>query len=565
MDIEGKFHSEGLLSLVKELFGSQAFRSFVFESYLLLNKMRNNKVPLSLAQVGEEISSVHAIHWSCFFQLPEITLWLLNQDRDCLNYVSRFGSPIHCATSSLLIPDATSRKCGNEILRILLEQGADVNQFGTSSQMRLFECLWSSPPSIAKMLLDAGFICSREMLFLPSRSKVLDSIEPKHVLDSDKDLLFQLKNGNLKSGRDPRTRIQIVSSPESSPFETLGQRLLRAVKCDRLAEAMSLIGKNADVDTVDFEGCTPLHYAVSQNNLEIVRALIAAGADLHKPNRNGLRPSVLVAKHGAGRILSLIFVTSDLYLHRDDTGRTPLHIAAYHGNRHLVQEFAKDTWNIERMSRVDFEGFTPFLIAAQAGQLLMINEFLQCLPTEHLNMTTADGRTALHLACSSGSASAISILLKKSFDPNKTTSKGSTALHSAMATKNWSIRMDIVDLLLTNGADPLVLDCDGNSPLHLLPSISIQSQVRNIGITPPVINLLTRSSSMASVRNSYGQMPIHMATSSHFLNSLPWLKLYLDSGHDMFTEDNKGRTSCYMLFSSYLRTKIQGGGAIPAQ
>ncbi|KAJ7896953.1 ankyrin repeat-containing domain protein, partial [Mycena leptocephala] len=51
-----------------------------------------------------------------------------------------------------------------------------------------------------------------------------------------------------------------------------------------------LVDKQAEVDLVDNNGCTPLHIAVSAGHDEIVQELVGAGADVTKQNSKGLTP-----------------------------------------------------------------------------------------------------------------------------------------------------------------------------------------------------------------------------------------------------------------------------------
>lgn len=60
-----------------------------------------------------------------------------------------------------------------------------------------------------------------------------------------------------------------------------------------------LLGAGAAVDPLNAEGNTPLTVAVfnSEGRGEVIEALLAAGADRHRPNRTGISPLDL-----AGRI-----------------------------------------------------------------------------------------------------------------------------------------------------------------------------------------------------------------------------------------------------------------------
>ena len=54
--------------------------------------------------------------------------------------------------------------------------------------------------------------------------------------------------------------------------------------------AVLLIGKGADVNTMDGRGHTPLHRAAQKSRKEIVELLIAKGADVNAKDNQGITP-----------------------------------------------------------------------------------------------------------------------------------------------------------------------------------------------------------------------------------------------------------------------------------
>ena len=78
-----------------------------------------------------------------------------------------------------------------------------------------------------------------------------------------------------------------------------------------VAAVKNALARHADVNELDGSGFTPLHLAVSQNNVEIIELLLKAGADVRQVDRSGLdalseavmcnRPEIvkLLLDHGA--------------------------------------------------------------------------------------------------------------------------------------------------------------------------------------------------------------------------------------------------------------------------
>ena len=69
-----------------------------------------------------------------------------------------------------------------------------------------------------------------------------------------------------------------------------GQDLVAAVRNRDAAEARQLLRQRANVNAVDAEGMTALHWAAHWADQELVKQLIAAGANVKAGNRYGVTP-----------------------------------------------------------------------------------------------------------------------------------------------------------------------------------------------------------------------------------------------------------------------------------
>ena len=67
---------------------------------------------------------------------------------------------------------------------------------------------------------------------------------------------------------------------------------------DVVAVRALLSERPADVNATEPDGATALHYAANRGNLEIVEALLAAGADAAAANRYGVTPVSLASRSG---------------------------------------------------------------------------------------------------------------------------------------------------------------------------------------------------------------------------------------------------------------------------
>jgi len=71
-------------------------------------------------------------------------------------------------------------------------------------------------------------------------------------------------------------------------------------------KVMSLPDAKALIDMVDEDGCTALHYAASEGRLEIVEALMRAGAATAPENSSGQTPLALAKEGAFDAVISLL-------------------------------------------------------------------------------------------------------------------------------------------------------------------------------------------------------------------------------------------------------------------
>ncbi|XP_004709079.1 ankyrin repeat domain-containing protein 49 [Echinops telfairi] len=121
--------------------------------------------------------------------------------------------------------------------------------------------------------------------------------------------------------------------------------LLWAAEQNRLTTVQRLLSENAThVNTRDEDEYTPLHRAAYGGHLDIVRELIAQGADVHAVTVDGWTPLHSACKWNNTSVASLL-LQHDADINAQTKGRlTPLHFAA--GNRD-----SKDTLELLLMNR----------------------------------------------------------------------------------------------------------------------------------------------------------------------------------------------------------------------
>lgn len=122
--------------------------------------------------------------------------------------------------------------------------------------------------------------------------------------------------------------------------EQLNKQLLESIEDVDVASVKDLLEKGADVNTTDTYGRTPLRIAVDEdeNATEIVKALLEKGA---KPDKvrdtNMTTPLQIAAEIGNVEIVkALLDADADVYV-RNNHDKTPLELAEYEGHKEIVE------------------------------------------------------------------------------------------------------------------------------------------------------------------------------------------------------------------------------------
>jgi ankyrin repeat protein len=188
--------------------------------------------------------------------------------------------------------------------------------------------------------------------------------------------------------------------------------VLAAVKAKNTAAVQKALQQHGDANEADPDGTSALHWAALEDRLDIVEALLAAGA---KPN-----------------------VTNDY-------GRTPLAVALDHANAPITEALLKG--GADPRMRLPGMG-TALIAAARTGSAAVINLLLNTgVNPNELEPNT--GQTALIWAAAEGHAEAVKALIDGNADISLHTGKGQTVMFFAVRKGNIAV----VDALLTAGAD----------------------------------------------------------------------------------------------------------------
>jgi len=261
-----------------------------------------------------------------------------------------------------------------------------------------------------------------------------------------------------------------------SPYGKTQKPIIAALRSGSSEPVKFAIDRGANSNAtkkIDGQSFPVLSMAIFQGKSEIVRLLIENGADVNQPTSDRLYPLHFAIGLKGGlitpdnmnseaptQILNLLFAANPLIEARDNSGPTPLHVAAQTGSVEAAKALITRGASVDAINNA---GNTPLFLAAREGYLPMLRELL----TSGANVMISNslGGTPLHAAASGGSIESVKILILSGADVKAQTQSGATSLVSAIMQK----KIDVARYLSDYSPSTLkIADNDGWTPLHLL-------------------------------------------------------------------------------------------------
>ncbi len=251
------------------------------------------------------------------------------------------------------------------------------------------------------------------------------------------------------------------------------------------------------------KGHTPLHIAAAKGYLNIIKFLLAAGADLNAKTEERDTIAHIACRYSQLEVLQyLCSYINQGQLKVDDSnayGNTPLHSVAYsyYGDDEKALVFVLENWK------------------------------------PNVNAQNSRGATALHTVAESGELSRLKALIKYGATIDIRDPKGQTPIHYATATTVGEQKIELIRELLAKGANINDRDNQGRTPLHLAvlefhhKSETLQSLIHDLhadinaadhnGRTPyhiaciyrfkPFIELLEKAKADPNLKDNLGYSP----------------------------------------------------------
>ena len=275
----------------------------------------------------------------------------------------------------------------------------------------------------------------------------------------------------MKFTRDPRVK-KLLDAAEKGNVAAV-RRLLEegadpnAILEDRMENALTIAiyYRQADViramagSKADFNGGwphTPLSLGVRTQNLDLIRALVEAGADVDKPNSSGQSALQIAVQEGWVEVAAeLVRLGADPNLvpqkkkHETVSNYSPMQWAAMEGNKKMLAALKSAAPGAKTDKKLLA---TQLCGAAAAGDLAEVKRLVE---KEDVGVDARDARDATPLvsAAAAGKAKVVRFLLDRGADVNLVGGKRSDG-HSPLIAAALSGNVDVVRLLVEAGADP---------------------------------------------------------------------------------------------------------------
>jgi len=403
---------------------------------------------------------------------------------------------------------ANSGKC-TSIVKLLLKHGANINGVCDKGETALYRACESKKVEVVQLLLDAGADVS---------------ITTPHAYP-----LYAACTVN-----DARKAHNMSEEYQS----------------DAAAIIELLLKNRVDVNLKCPKGGTALHKAIRSGLTDAVRLLLENGADVGDCNESSTQhPLYIACNEGSALILDL------LLQHSTKSNFSPpvtnlLGVAVEKGFAGVTKVLCEHGADVNKAVLCGKTVFVYVLeqMAFSRLKLSITDKDLQLLRLlveagADVNVTTFDGQSALHIACSGGSCEMLQLLLQHGANCNKTKSDGKTALHVAYEKQNLAA----VELLLKSGADPNIEAFFGYSepfsrmPLQLIMPLLFLAASKGDNAS---VGILSQYGAEVNWRDKEGNTALHVAKTSAVVKTLT------DAGADVNVVNRNNETPLYAICAS---------------
>jgi ankyrin repeat protein len=263
--------------------------------------------------------------------------------------------------------------------------------------------------------------------------------------------------------------ISVHAAPSRAPLADAAEKMDRAT-------IRALLKQHVAVNTPQIDGMTALHWATYQDDVELTKLLVRAGANVKAANRYGVTPLSLACTNGNAAIVEVLLRAGADFNAPLPGGETPLMTAARTGTLAVVKALIARGANVD--SKDERRWQTALMWAAAEGHAPVVQALIDA--DADFRIPVPSGLTPLMFAVREGRADAVRVLLKAGADVNETIPTvgrrrgyggglppaGATPLLLAVRNAHY----ELASLLLDAGANPNAA-LPGYTVLHAITAV----------------------------------------------------------------------------------------------
>ncbi len=234
-------------------------------------------------------------------------------------------------------------------------------------------------------------------------------------------------------------------------------RLIDAVKKADLLTVNALLKQHVDVNTQSLDGTSALHWAADQDNIDIAKMLIAAGANVKAANDYGITPLTLACVNGSSAMVDVLLKAGADPNTVFSEGETALMTASRTGNVDVVKLLLNAGANPD--AKEPNKGQTATMWAAFEGHAGTVKALVE--HEADFRAAAKGGYDAMMYAVRQGKTDVVKALLDAGVNVNEKTPEGTTLLNLAIFNANYQTAATLIE----RGADVNAVDKQMGQPL----------------------------------------------------------------------------------------------------
>lgn len=436
-----------------------------------------------------------------------------------------------------------------EIVKILVARGAEVNKADLFGRHPIHLAAMKGHLPLIRLLLAMGAA-------LNAKDQNGKTVMHYAALSKNSDLIDYLQEAGLSAQK--QTKITHPSLRKSHHQKEGVTPLHQAVVNGQLGIVRKLVETGSDVNALVDSRLGVLFYAVMSGKVDVLKFFTDLGHLKNSEQRTVAIQAAII--RDAIQQLEIFYTDTPVDLCLDARGTTGLHLAAAYGSRRCLHYFMENGADPQKSN---LEGETAFEVAVKTKHLVQARYIAKQAPQLDLHRKLKEGKTYLHIASEKGDEETAAWLLEKGLSVEEIDDHGFTPLHYAAKQGSYPLLH-------------LFLACGANSSRGTLQKLTIddmlppQAQV----LKPLIKTYRLAQKNQKARRESEAHTAIRLNDAKHFplllrLNDLNhqnrsgstplhfavrhenpyFFRCLIENGADLEFEDYKGRTPLFLAAS----------------